>query len=183
MTEHDRELDSLVAKFAGDLRALFQKQMRAAFDNIVGASTRSQPTAAAAKPAAAKAPTPARPAAPARAAAAAKGGRRSDAEIAKTVARVKEYVAAHPGSRMEHIGAGLGLLTKVLTRPVAKLLASNEIRREGLKRATAYFPGSGGAAPAAKPAAAPASAKSAPKGKPKAKKPAGKAGANAAAPS
>lgn len=173
MTEHDRELDDLVRTFVGDLHALFQKQMRAAFDDVVGAAARPVQPVAATK-SVAKATRPMPTAKPPRAA---KGGRRSDAEIEKTVARLKEYVTAIPGSRMEHIGAGLGLATKVLTRPMAKLLASNDIRREGEKRATRYFPG--GSAPTKTSSAA--SPKSAAKGKPRTTKASGKQGASAAA--
>lgn len=174
MTENDRELDALVRTFVGNLRALFQKQMRAAFDDAIGAATREVRPAAEPKPVVkATKPTPA--AKPARAAA---GGRRSAAEIEKTIARVKDFVSAHPGSRMEHIGAGLGLATKILTGPVAKLLAAGDIRREGERRATKYFPG--GAVEAPKASSTP-SAKGGSKSKAKAKKASGKQGANAAA--
>ncbi|MCC7542848.1 MAG: hypothetical protein IT379_41920 [Deltaproteobacteria bacterium] len=135
----DPELEALVREFTGRLQDHFRKQMMAIVREFVGVVGSAAPSTS--TPSARKAPTKAAPAARA-------GVRRSDAEIAKAVNRVRDYVAAHPGSRMEHIGAGLRLPTKDLTGPVAKLLAAGTIRREGEKRATKYFPG-GSAVPAA----------------------------------
>ena len=143
MADLDRELDDLVRGFVTNLRAIFRKQMRSAFDGLISGNANQGVVArkaqSAGTPAVKAAPAAAKP--PKMAAPAHKGGRRTDAEIEKTTARVKAYVAANPGSRMEHIGAGLGQSTKDLARPVAKLLTSGDIRREGHKRATKYFPG------------------------------------------
>jgi hypothetical protein len=71
------------------------------------------------------------------------GGRRSQAQMDKFVETLASFVAANPGKRMEQIGAALGAETRVLSRPMSKLLSAGRVRREGQKRASKYFPGSG----------------------------------------
>jgi len=89
------------------------------------------------------------PKAPGRRAAAAKPGRRvrrSSADVEKVAAEVLAYVRSHPGERLEEIGRGLGTDTAGLKRPIQGLLAAGELRTEGQKRGTRYFPGVPGAA-------------------------------------
>jgi len=66
--------------------------------------------------------------------------------MSKTLEAVRDYVVKHPGHRVEQIGPALHLRTKDLARPIAKLLESSHLRREGEKRATKYFPGARAAA-------------------------------------
>jgi hypothetical protein len=77
-----------------------------------------------------------------------KGGKRTAAEIAEMADVFLAHVTANPGQRMEHIAKELGLPTPELTLPVRKLLADGELRVEGQKRATQYYPADGGSASA-----------------------------------
>ena len=60
--------------------------------------------------------------------------------------RLLQYITANPGQRMEEIGEGMGITSRVARRPLSKLLDKGLIRREGQKRASRYYPA--GAAPA-----------------------------------
>jgi hypothetical protein len=73
------------------------------------------------------------------------GGKRTAAEMRRAEATVLAWVRAHPGQRVEPMAAALGVKTKDITRPLAKLVKSGAIRREGEKRATRYFPADGAA--------------------------------------
>lgn len=73
-----------------------------------------------------------------------KAGRRSSADVEQTGAQVLSYVRSNPGQRLEEIGRGLGADTAGLKRPIQGLLAAGELRTEGQKRGTKYFPGGGG---------------------------------------
>lgn len=72
-----------------------------------------------------------------------KRGRRSSADVEQVAAQVRDYVSANPGQRLEEIGRGLGADTAGLKRPIQALLAAGELRTEGQKRGTKYFPGGG----------------------------------------
>ena len=69
--------------------------------------------------------------------------RRSAADIQSTLDQIVAFVHANPGVRSEHITASLGLDKKELPRPIAEGLKSGVITKEGQKRATQYFPGTG----------------------------------------
>jgi hypothetical protein len=56
-------------------------------------------------------------------------------------ARLLDYVASHPGERIEQIAKGMGESSKELKLPVQKLLAAKSMRTEGQKRGTTYFAG------------------------------------------
>jgi hypothetical protein len=78
--------------------------------------------------------------------------RQSPEVVAKTAELVQAHVEAKPGQRMEEgISAALRRLTADLTAATTALLAEGKVRREGQRRGTRYFPGSGRAV-AAKPA-------------------------------
>lgn len=142
MTDLDREIDARIKSFAAELTATFQAHALAALARAAGGvlgekqpARRTPAPAPVAKPPKSKAPSKAK------ASPAGGGGRRSPAQLQKTMDALKAYVAEHPGARMEHIGAGLKMKTAQLVGPVAKLLGLGELRREGQKRATQYFPG------------------------------------------
>ena len=86
---------------------------------------------------------PRRPAKVGRPARSSRRVRRSTEDLDAIAARVLAHVKAHPGHRLEEIGAGLKTDTAVLKRPVAKLLVAKRIRTEGRKRGTKYFAGGG----------------------------------------
>ncbi|HEU5060722.1 MAG TPA: hypothetical protein VFU21_29530 [Kofleriaceae bacterium] len=76
--------------------------------------------------------------------AASAGGRRSPDQIDATCQALLGEIGANPGQRIEQIGAAIGMRTKDLALPIRKLVAHKQIRTEGQRRATRYFPGAGG---------------------------------------
>jgi hypothetical protein len=70
----------------------------------------------------------------------AKGAKRAPQEIAKLVGRLRDYVKAHPGERIEQIAKGMGVSTRELNLPAKKLLSQKVLKTRGEKRATKYFP-------------------------------------------
>lgn len=66
-------------------------------------------------------------------------GRRSASDIQGTLDLIVTYLQQNPGSRSEHIVAGLGLDKKELPRPIMEGLASGVLSKEGQKRATQYY--------------------------------------------
>jgi len=70
----------------------------------------------------------------------AKGAKRPPGEIAKLVGKLKDYVKAHPGERIEQIAKGMGVSTRELNLPAKKLLSQKVLKTRGEKRATKYFP-------------------------------------------
>lgn len=69
-----------------------------------------------------------------------KGAKRPPQEIAKLVGKLRDYVKAHPGERIEQIAKGMGVSTRELNLPAKKLLAEKVLKTRGEKRATKYFP-------------------------------------------
>lgn len=69
-----------------------------------------------------------------------KGAKRPPQEIAKLVGRLRDYVKAHPGQRIEQIAKGMSVSTRELNLPAKKLLAQKVLKTRGEKRATKYFP-------------------------------------------
>jgi hypothetical protein len=61
--------------------------------------------------------------------------------VEEVAEQVLGYVRAHPGSRLEEIGRGLGMDTAGLKLPVKELMGSGRLRTEGQKRGTKYFAG------------------------------------------
>ena len=72
------------------------------------------------------------------------GGRRSADQIDATCQALLGEIGDNPGQRIEQIGAAIGMRTKDLALPIRKLVAQKQIRTEGQRRATRYFPGGGG---------------------------------------
>jgi hypothetical protein len=70
----------------------------------------------------------------------AKGAKRPPGEIAKLVGKLRDYVKAHPGQRIEQIAKGMNVSTRELNLPAKKLLAQKALKTRGEKRATKYFP-------------------------------------------
>jgi hypothetical protein len=68
------------------------------------------------------------------------GAKRPPGELAKIVERLAAHIKAHPGQRMEHIGAALGASTAELNLPMRKLLVTKRVKTTGHKRATEYYP-------------------------------------------
>ncbi len=71
-------------------------------------------------------------------------GRRSAAEIAKTLESIVTVLTKHPeGLRAEEIKAALELDTREIPRPLAEGLKNGALKKTGQKRATTYFVSSG----------------------------------------
>lgn len=84
-----------------------------------------------------------RPPAPAAVAAvpARKGAKRPPAAIADTTARLRTFIAEHPGLRVEQINRALGTRTRDLALPLRNLVAAGVVRTEGQKRSDDVPPG------------------------------------------
>jgi len=72
-------------------------------------------------------------------------GRRSAGDIAGMVDSIVDLLQKNTsGLRAEQIRDALGCQAKELPRPLADALASGRVTKQGQKRATTYFAGSGG---------------------------------------
>lgn len=141
----ENEIRSRVDAFVSELRGLVQQ---AALDSI-RAAIAGAPAGASARRAAPRRAT-STPAAPAPAG---RRGRRPSPESERAAAALLAHVQAHPGQRLEEIGAALGMDTSLLKGPAARLVRDGSLRTEGQRRGTRYFPGSGRPARAANRAA------------------------------
>ena len=128
------QISHRIQAFAAELEALVRKAAIDAVATSLGGTASA--SSAAARPAA-------RVAAPAAARASkhASGGKRPPALLAATVVKAGDWVKSHPGHGVEDMAKALGLKTKDLALPIAKLLAKKTIKKRGVKRATKYYPG------------------------------------------
>ncbi len=125
---HD-QIQHRINAFAAELEQLFR---RAAIDAVSSSLGQASPRGAAARSA---------PAARPGRKAASKGGKRPPAELAATVDKAAAWIKSNPGQGVEAMAKGLGLKTKQLALPIAKLLNNKTIKKRGVKRATKYYPG------------------------------------------
>jgi hypothetical protein len=146
MTTLRNTIDELAAQFAANILAALRGASLDDISNIThmnGAPRRGRgrPPASASASATSSGPSRVRRG---------KGGRlmrRSMDEIGKMVDQIADLVAKHPdGLRAEQIRDLLGCDKKELPRPLADALASGRVTKQGQKRATTYFAGSGGGA-------------------------------------
>lgn len=73
----------------------------------------------------------------------AKGEKRPASEIAAIVQNLAAAVNSEPGLRIEELSRRIETPTKELALPMKKLIAEGQVRSEGQRRATKYFPGDG----------------------------------------
>ncbi len=157
MSDINARIESTIRSFTAELQQLIGAAVRAHVEAALG-SFGASAKAAPAKGARAAAPAPAAKAvAPKVVKSRKKGAKRTAAELARTEKDLLEYVTTKPGQRMEDISVALATATKDLSRPLQKLLDTGALRREGVKRASRYYPTSGGGSAAPAAAAAPAS--------------------------
>jgi hypothetical protein len=147
MKDFEAVLEKKIEEFVDELQALVRDAALAAVQDALGAKN-----VKVAKPGPKKAPKKRAAEAPTSKKAPTKPvGRRSPEQLSRTVAKLRAQIKANPGQSMEELASKLGTETKVLALPVKKLLARGEVRKEGVKRNTRYFPGSveaqGGAQP------------------------------------
>jgi hypothetical protein len=67
-----------------------------------------------------------------------KGDKRPPEELDALASKFVDYVAKHPGMRIEQVNKELGTSTKDLALPIRKLIAEKKIKTTGKKRATTY---------------------------------------------
>lgn len=70
-----------------------------------------------------------------------RGTKRTAAELEKLGERFLDFVAKHPGLRIEQINKQLGTSTKDLALPIRKMIAEGSLKTKGEKRSTTYFAG------------------------------------------
>jgi hypothetical protein len=136
MSEFQVEIQQRVARFVNDITELART---AAMNALTSALTEAGgATNGARRGRGAKAAITAQPL---RRASVKKGEKRPAEELVQIQQTIREYIAANPGKRMEHIKAALGYGKSELVLPIKKLIGEGAVRYEGEKRARTYFPG------------------------------------------
>ena len=67
-----------------------------------------------------------------------KGAKRTANEIDELIGHTLKFIKSNPGSRSEQIAEGLGVSTKDLVLPIAKLFEAKAIKSTGQRRGTKY---------------------------------------------
>lgn len=142
-----REIEARVEEFVGELSALVRKAAIASVAEALGTGSAApaprrgpgRPRKTVAAPSSSAAPA-SNGSAPLRLPRLRKGQKRDPKDLQRIVEAVGAHVTAHPGEGVELIAKHLGVATKEITLPIAKLLGSKAITRKGVKRATRYFP-------------------------------------------
>ena len=126
----EAELQVLVNNFVADVTKLAR---RAAMDTVAsllsqvgipGATAASAPSRAASTPSARRT----------------RGGKRGAGDLASLQQQLREHILRNPGQRVTAITVALATTTADVRQPLAKLIASGELRTTGQKRGTQYFP-------------------------------------------
>lgn len=127
----DSQLSSRIQAFAGELQDLLRQQALASVRSALGGNG-----GAASAPAASQAPAKgaSRPAKPSR-----KRRARPGADLSALTEPILSLLRATPGQRAEDLARALGTTPKDLKRPLDRLLADGDVRKEGKARATRYF--------------------------------------------
>lgn len=68
-----------------------------------------------------------------------KRGKRTSEQVDQMAAQIYEHVKKHPGASVELMAKAFKHPSKVLTLPIAKLMASKKLKTTGQKRGTKYF--------------------------------------------
>jgi hypothetical protein len=132
-------IQTLIANFVDELTKAIQQEGAAAFAAAIGGEqgvvTTQRSAARGPRAGASRAPSAA-----AKAPARRKGAKRSPEELEALTKTLLAAIKKTPGARIEEIGKGLGIATKELALPVAKLFEAKAIKTTGQRRATKYFP-------------------------------------------
>lgn len=124
MSDARSKIQALVDQFVTDLEALVREAAIESVERALGGSPAPRAT------------TPTRGKARRK-----KGQKRTADEIAAAEKRITTYVRDNPGRRVEQIAKALDASTKELALPIQHLLEEGAISKQGVKRATRYFPG------------------------------------------
>ena len=125
-TSLDREIRSRIDSLLSDISQLVKSSALDAVHTALGV----QGAAKTARSAAAPAATPRRRGRP---------GKRSSEDVTKTGEMFLAFVKQNEGQRLEEIGKALGVPTKELTYPVARLMEAKKLKTKGQKRGTKYY--------------------------------------------
>ena len=124
----DAALRDVVETFVVQLRELFQRsaleKVQSALGGEAPAPRRGRPPKAAASAGRARK----------------KGAKRTPEELEALTKSLLGAIKKGPGRRIEEIGKEMGVPTKELALPVAKLFEAKAIKSTGQRRATKYFP-------------------------------------------
>lgn len=123
----DSQLRSRVDSFVSDLTVLVRQAALEAVQQALGGVP------------AARGPGRPRGAAKASKSAGGKRGKRSPEQVNALAVKVHAHVKAHPNQSVEQIGKSMGVATKVLKLPIAKLLEAKQLKTKGQRRGTRYF--------------------------------------------
>lgn len=126
----EAQLQQLVNQFVAEVARIARQ---AAMDTLAGTLIPAAGAVAAPGPrrsmGAAAAPSARRP----------KGAKRAAGDIESLQQRLLDHIRSNPGQRVEQINAALSTRTPDVRLPLAKLIASGDLRTTGQKRSTQYF--------------------------------------------
>ena len=124
-TDFNAILNGLITNFVAEVTALAKAAATETMNNALGTTGELR-----------KAPTRAKASSSGRS----KGEKRAPEELEKIQASVFQYIKANPGTRIEPMGKALELKTADMALPVKKLIAAGQVRTEGERRSTKYYP-------------------------------------------
>jgi hypothetical protein len=132
-------IQSLIENFVDELTKAIQQEGAAAFAAAISGEQGivAMPRAAARGP---RAGASRQPSAAVKAPARRKGAKRTPEELETLTKTLLAAIKKTPGQRIEEIGKAIGIATKELALPVAKLFEAKAIKTTGQRRATKYFP-------------------------------------------
>jgi hypothetical protein len=144
----DYEIRARIDAFAAELATLVRQSAVEAVRGALGDGTAAPRRRGPGRPRKSSAPAKRGPSRPPKVSKAPRGrrgrpSRLSPEVVAKTAELVHAHVQANPGQRMEEISAALRTPTADLTAATTALLAEGKVRREGQRRGTRYYAGSG----------------------------------------
>ena len=134
--EIDAKLKARVDAFVDDISELIRESALQSVQEVLGGAAATPRRRSVAAAPARRAAAPAR-----RSARSGKRMRRSAEDLQRLGAAVVRHVRATPGQRLEEIATALDIPSKQLKRPVQLLMGAGELRSEGQRRGTKYFPG------------------------------------------
>jgi hypothetical protein len=133
------KIQSIVTQFVQDLTEAIQEEGAAAFraaiagDHQIGNGMNARGGTGTGNPGRKPGPKPKSTNRP-------KGAKRDPQEIETQTKTLLAAIKKTPGSRIEEISRSIGISTKDLALPVAKLFEAKSIKTTGQRRATKYFP-------------------------------------------